>query len=103
MLITDIPYSPLVSWSTETYNTDNATINLEWSKEIGVTYSVRVNPHPLEKNMTDENTSQLIVLYNTSYSVIVLAALCGKNMNMVVINITLNQLGELKLRSECTT
>ena len=94
MLITETPYSPQVSWRTENYNIDNATIILEWSKETGVTYRVNVIPSPLE-NINGGNTSQLIVLYNTSYSVDVLATFCENNTNKTVIDIIVNQFGEL--------
>ena len=88
-------HSPQVTWRSEDYNTKNVTIILEWMQEPGVSYNVSVIPSTLTESRITGNTHQLTILYNTSYGVVVLATLCGLNMNMTVINISVNYTGEL--------
>ena len=77
----------------EKSNQNNATVILEWMQEAGVSYNVSVNPNPLESKLNG-TTSRLMILYNTSYYVTIVATLCGNNMNMTAIDITVDQLGE---------
>ena len=96
--------SPQVSWRTEHYNENNATITLEWSKETGASYNISVIPSPLTldpEKETSGNTSQLTILYNISYDVMVLATLCGENMNVTVIDVVVNQPGESTITFSC--
>ena len=88
------PNYPEIRWKTETFNKNNATIILEWIQEIGVSYNVDVNPNPQESKLNG-NTSQLTVLYNTTYNVTVVATLCGQNTTTAAIDITVNQSGQL--------
>ena len=73
-------------------------------QEPGASYNVSAVPNPL-KNKVSENMSQLTILYNTSYSVVVFAILCGQNINMTIIDISVNSTGEsyvlLKLKLYC--
>ena len=93
-LHTEYSHSPKVLWRTTYLTVNNATVVLEWEQETGVSYNVSVVPYPLESRLSG-NTSQLIVLYNISYRVIVVATLCGQNMNMTAIDIIVNYPGEL--------
>ena len=77
----------------EIMNQNNATIILEWMQKAGVSYNVSVNPNPLESKL-NETMNQLMIHYNTSYEVIVLATLCGKHMNKTVVDIIVDQSGE---------
>ena len=74
----------------------NVTIIVEWEQESGVSYNVSVIPNPLAFRFYG-NTSQLTVPYNTTYSVTVVATLCGRSRNVVTtdIDITADYLGEL--------
>ena len=85
--------SPQVTWRTENYNTDNVTVTLEWREEAGVSYSISAIPSPLRSRLSG-NMSQLTILYNTSYSVVILATLCGQNMNTTAIDIDVDYLGK---------
>ena len=77
----------------EIMNQNNATIILEWMQKAGVSYNVSVNPNPLESKL-NETMNQLMIYYNTSYKVSVVATLCGKHMNKTDIDITVDRLGE---------
>ena len=98
------PHSPQVTWRTEDYSTNNVTVILEWVQEPGVSYNVSVVPDPLKRKVS-QDMNQLTILYNTSYSVVVFATLCGQNMNMTIIDISMNSTGESyvlhKLRLYC--
>ena len=90
-------HSPQVTWRTENYNTRNVVIIVEWMQElIGATnYNINVTPAPLAPAMDlSGNTSRLILLYNTSYSVTVVSILCGQKISMTVVDIIINQSGE---------
>ena len=78
----------------EKTNENNATIILEWMQEASVSYNVSISPSPLSSKMISRNMRQLIILYNTSYSVVVLATLCGQNMNMTAIDIAVDYVGK---------
>ena len=66
---------------------------MEWREEAGVSYSISAIPSPLRSRLSG-NTSQLTILYNTSYSVVVSATLCGQNMNMTAIDIAVDYIGK---------
>ena len=85
--------SPQVTRRTEDYNTDNVTVALEWREEAGVSYSISATPSPLRSRLSG-NMSQLTILYNISYSVVVSATLCGQNMNMTAIDIAVDYVGK---------
>ena len=63
-------------------------------QEAGVSYNVSAVPTPLRSKVSG-NMNLLTILYNTSYSVVVFAILCGQNMNMTIIDISVNSTGEL--------
>ena len=65
---------------------------MEWIQEVGVSYNVSVTPNPLESSSSGA-TSQLVVLYNTSYHVNIVAMLCGNNVNRTAIDISVDQPG----------
>ena len=73
---------------------NNATVIIEWEPETSVSYNVSVLPDPLEFRL-NANLSHLIVLYNTSYRVTLVATLCGQNMNTTAIDIAVNYTGKL--------
>ena len=89
---TEYPHSPQVQKAVRKSNENNATVILEWIQELGVSYSVSVTPNPLESSSSG-TTSQLVVLYNTSYHVNIVATLCGNNMNRTTIDISVDQPG----------
>ena len=93
LVCTEYPNSPQVQRTVEKLNKNNATVILEWIQEAGVSYNVSVNPNPLESKLNG-TTSRLTILYNTSYHVTIVAILCGNNMNMTAIDITVDQSGE---------
>ena len=72
----------------EESNENNATVILEWIQEAGVSYNVSVTPNPLESSSSG-TTSQLVVLYNTSYHVNIVATLCGNNINRTIFEISI--------------
>ena len=78
----------------EKTNQNNATIILEWMQEASVSYNISVIPSPLSSKMISRNMRQLTVLYNTSYSVVILATLCGQNINMTAIDVAVDYLGK---------
>ena len=63
-------------------------------QKAGVSYNVSAVPTPLRSKVSG-NMNLLTILYNTSYSVVVFATLCGQNMNMTIIDISVNSTGEL--------
>ena len=89
---TEYPHSPQVQKAVRKSNENNATVILEWIQEVGVSYNVSVTPNPLESS-SSRATSQLVVLYNTSYHVNIVATLCGNNMNRTAIDISIDQPG----------
>ena len=93
LICTEYPSSPQVQRTVEKSNENNTTVILEWMQEAGASYSVSVNPNPLESELNG-TTSGLTILYNTSYHVTIAATLCGNNMNRTAIDITVNRLGE---------
>ena len=78
----------------EKTNQNNATIILEWMQEAGVLYNVSISPNPLSSKMISRNMNQLTVLYNTSYIVVILATLCGQNINMTTIDVAVDYVGK---------
>jgi hypothetical protein len=90
----EYPSSPQVQKTVKMSNVDNATVILEWEQEVGVSYNVSVIPSPLESNSSG-TMSQLVILYNTSYCVTVVATLCGNNMNRTAIDISVDRPGAL--------
>ena len=60
----------------------------------GVSYNVSAVPTALRSKVSG-NMNLLTILYNTSYSVVVFATLCGQNMSMTTIDIRVNSTGEL--------
>ena len=90
----EYPNSPELSWKTENFTIDNATIILTWIQGTGVLYDINVVPNPL-KSRVNGNTNHLTIVYNTTYTVTLIATLCGQNTDTTVINITVNQSGEL--------
>ena len=91
---TEYPHSPQVEKAVKKSNENNATVILEWIQEVGVSYNVSVTPNPL-KSSSSGTTSQLVVLYNTSYHVNIVATLCGNNVNRTAIDIYVDQPGAL--------
>ena len=89
---TEYPHSPQVEKAVKKSNKNNATVILEWIQEVGVSYNVSVTPNPLESSSSGA-TSQLLVLYNTSYHVNIVATLCGNNMNRTAFEISIDQPG----------
>ena len=89
---TEYPHSPQVQNTIKKSNESNATVILEWVHEVGVSYNVSVTPNPLESSSSGTK-SQLVVLYDTSYHVIIVATLCGNNMNRTAIDISVDQPG----------
>ena len=65
---------------------------MECIQEAGVSYNVSVIPNPLESSSSGAK-SQLVVLYNTSYHVNIVATLCGNNVNMTAFDISIDQPG----------
>ena len=59
------------------FGNDNFIIILEWSQFSGETYGVATVPEAVRKNFAGSTSVQLVMLYNTQYSVIVTAMLCG--------------------------
>ena len=57
-----------------------------------MSYNVSVTPTPLESSSSGA-TSQLVVLYNTSYYATITATLCGSNINWTAIDISIDQPG----------
>ena len=90
--ITEYPHSPQVQKAVKKLNLNNATVILEWIQEVGVSYNVSVTPNPLESSSSG-TTSQLVVLYNTSYHATIVATLCGNNANRTAIDISIDQPG----------
>jgi hypothetical protein len=91
---TEYPNSPQVQRIVKELSKNHATVILEWIQEDGVSYNVSVIPNPLESNSSG-TTSQLVILYNTSYCVTVVATLCGNNMNRTAIDVSVDQPGAL--------
>ena len=89
---TEYPHSPQIQSTVEKSNENNATVILEWIQEVGVSYNVSVTPNPLESSSSGA-TSQLVVLYNTSYHVNIVATLCGNNRNRTAFDISIDQPG----------
>ena len=92
IIIIEYPHSPQVQKAVKKSNKNNATVILEWIQEVGVSYTVSVTPNPLESSSSGTK-SQLVVLYNTSYHVNIVATLCGNNMNRTAIDISIDQPG----------
>ena len=93
LIYTEYPHSPQVEKAVKKRsNESNATVILEWIQEVGVSYNVSVTPNPLESSSSGA-TSQLLVLYNTSYHVNIVATLCGNNMNRTAFEISIDQPG----------
>ena len=89
---TEYPHPPQVQKAVKKSNENNATVILEWIQDIGVSYNVNVTPNPLESS-SNRNKSELVVLYNTSYHINIVAKLCGNNMNRTAIDISVDQPG----------
>ena len=70
-LVTESQYTPVLNIS-EQYAAENVTVTVEWSQQVGATYSVRVLP--LVPIMFNEYTSyQLTVSYNMKHNLSVVA------------------------------
>ena len=95
-LYAEYPNAPEVLWRATNFTLNNATVIVELVQEVGVSYNLSVVPYPLESKIISENTSQLTVLYNTSYRVTVLAELCEQNIyrNMTAIDINVSYIGK---------
>ena len=94
MYYTEYPHSPQVQRTVERSNENNATVILEWIQELGVLYNVSVTPNPLESNSSGTMSQlQLVILYNTSYHMNIVAMLCGNNVNTTAIDISVDQPG----------
>ena len=59
-------------------------------QEAGVSYNVSISPNPLSSKMISRNVRQLTVLYNTSYIAVILATICGQNINMTATDIAVD-------------
>ena len=65
----------------EQLGADNVTVHLEWSQEAHVSYSLAISPildRSARPNVVNSSV-QLMVPYNTTYSVRLVASLCGQN------------------------
>ena len=62
----------------DVFEDDSIIVALEWMAENGVIYNVSIIP-PVPFTKISGTNVELRVSYNTSYSVTVLATLCGQN------------------------
>ena len=64
------------------FGNNNFIVTLEWSECSGESYSVATVPEPAAMHMMSSlmsNRVQLVLLYDTEYTVIVTAMLCGNS------------------------
>ena len=74
-----VSVTPILNFSKQFGPNNNIVVTLAWFHKNGVSYSISVDPE-VDINYIEENDSaQLILLYNTKYNVSVIASLCGKN------------------------
>ena len=59
------------------FGSDNYTVILEWFQFSGETYTVAATPELLHTDFIANTSVQLVMLYDTQYSVNVTASLCG--------------------------
>ena len=70
--------------SEEHYETDNITVTVQWTQQVGVTYSIKVSP--LVPILVSGGTShRLIISYNTEYNFSVEAVgPCRPNATVII-------------------
>ena len=68
------------------FETTNITVSLEWTPADDVVYSVTVDPRPLDMMSITNTLWNLILFYDTSYTVKIIATYCGRN---ITTNLTL--------------
>ena len=73
IIILDLQYAPMLSVSVVKYEADNVTVNVEWDRQVDVTYTLCVSPlAPVV--VTGSTGRQLTISYNTEYNVTVEAS-----------------------------
>ena len=69
----DFLYTPRLRTIEEQYGIDSVTVTVEWTQNVGITYTAKVLPMvPLIS--VGETNRRLIILYNTVYNFSVVAA-----------------------------
>ena len=63
----------------EQFKNNSIVITVEWTVENGAFNSLSVTPQALETVNFRPSSRQLMLSYNVSYSVSVVASLCGQN------------------------
>ena len=71
-------YTPIVYVISEEYLPDNLTVTVEWSEQVGVTYTTRIIPEPI-LSTGKNNSRQVILQYNTNYNLSVVAVTPCRN------------------------
>ena len=77
MYYSGIPKSPAVNITDYYFGMTNVTVTLEWTQESDVTYNVSIHPK-VELEYTRENVLLVMIPYNISYHINVVASLCGQ-------------------------
>ena len=75
----NVTVTPILNISDQ-FAPNNVAVTLVWSHKNGISYSISVDPQAMDDiNFTGKNSARLMLLYDTKYSVSVVASLCGHN------------------------